>query len=84
MGQPEEPLFTDDEVSDVHATGLFAYEDGLPIPSRPPKPDPNTPQQVGTVEAANDFDVERSEPPEAHDDEDEYEEVRLSDFAEEG
>ena len=82
MGQSEEPLFAEDEVSDVHATGLFAYEEGLPIPSRPPKPDPNTPQRVGTVEAANDFDVEESVPPEAHDDE--YEEVRLSDFAEEG
>ncbi len=82
MAQPEEPVFADDEVSDVHTTGLFAYEEGLPIPSRPPKPDPNKPQRVGTVEAANDYDVEGSEPPQA--DEDEYEEVRLSDFAEEG
>lgn len=76
----EEPLFsTDGEVSDVHTTGLFAYEDGLPIPSRPPLPDPNGPQLAAGNEAKNDYDVEESEPPEANDDE--YEEVRLSDFA---
>ncbi len=76
----EEPLFsTDGEVSDVHTTGLFAYEDGLPIPSRPPLPDPNGPRSAAGNEAKNDYDVEESEPPEANDDE--YEEVRLSDFA---
>jgi hypothetical protein len=81
LAQPEDPLFTvDGEVSDVHTTGLFAYEDGLPIPSRPPLPDPNRAKQVAQVEAANDYDVEDSEPPELI--ADEYEEVRLSDFAE--
>ncbi|UCF45765.1 MAG: hypothetical protein JSU89_00915 [Myxococcales bacterium] len=76
----ESPFTTDGEVSDVHTTGLFAYEDGLPIPSRPPLPDPNGPQRAAPVEAVSDYDVEDSDPPEAHDDE--YEEVRLSDFAE--
>ena len=81
LAQAEESLFsTDGEVSDVHTTGLFAYEDGLPIPSRPPLPDPNGPQRAAPVEAVSDYDVEDSEPPEANDDE--YEEVRLSDFAE--
>jgi hypothetical protein len=81
LAQPEDPLFSvDGEVSDVHTTGLFAYEDGLPIPSRPPLPDPNRAKQVAQVEAANDYDVEESEPPELL--ADEYEEVRLSDFAE--
>ncbi len=78
---PDDPLFSvDGEVSDVHATGLFSYEDGLPIPSRPPLPDPNRAKQVARVEAANDYDVEDSEPLEllAED----YEEARLSDFAE--
>ena len=81
LAQPDDSLFSvDGEVSDVHTTGLFAYEDGLPIPSRPPLPDPNRAKQVPAVEAANDYDVEESEPPEllAED----YEEVRLSDFAE--
>ncbi len=76
----ESPFNTDGEVSDVHTTGLFAYENGLPIPSRPPLPDLNRPASVRPVEAAGDSDVEESEPPEANDDE--YEEVRLSDFAE--
>jgi hypothetical protein len=81
LTQPEESLFNDEsEVSDVHSTGLFAYEGELPIPSRPPLPDPNRAKQVPQVEAANDFDVEDSEPPELI--VDEYEEVRLSDFAE--
>jgi len=81
LAQPEDPLFSvDGEVSDVHTTGLFAYEDGLPIPSRPPLPDPNRAKQVAQVEAANDYHVEESEPPELL--ADEYEEVRLSDFAE--
>lgn len=81
LAEPDDSLFSvDGEVSDVHTTGLFAYEDGLPIPSRPPLPDPNRAKQVPAVEAANDYDVEESEPPEllAED----YEEVRLSDFAE--
>ena len=70
---------TDGEVSDVHSTGLFAYEDGLPIPSRPPLPDPNGRRSAVANEAQSDSDVEESEPPESN--EDEYEEVRLSDFA---
>ncbi|NNE20380.1 MAG: hypothetical protein HKN10_18090 [Myxococcales bacterium] len=70
---------TDGEVSDVHTTGLFAYEEGLPIPSRPPLPDPNGRQSPAANEAQGDSDVEESEPPESNDDE--YEEVRLSDFA---
>jgi len=79
--QAEEALFsTDGEVSDVHTTGLFAYENELPIPSRPPLPDLNRRASVRPVEAASEYDVEESEPPEANDDE--YEEVRLSDFAE--
>jgi len=81
LAQLEESPFTaDGEVSDVHTTGLFVYEDGLPIPSRPPLPDPNRPQSVAPVEAVEGYDVEESEPPETNDDE--YEEVRLSDFAE--
>jgi len=81
LAQAEESLFTaDGEVSDVHTTGLFVYENGLPIPSRPPLPDLNRPRSAAPVEAAGDYDVEESEPPEANDDE--YEEVRLSDFAE--
>lgn len=78
LAQPEEPLFTaEDEVSDVHTTGLFAYEEGLPIPSRPPLPDPNGPRRAAPVEAVDVYDVE-----ERDSDDDEYEEVRLSDFAE--
>ena len=78
---PEDSLFTvEGEISDVHETGLFAYDEGLPIPSRPPLPDPNRAKKVDPVEAANDYDVEESEPPELS--ADEYEEVRLSDFAE--
>jgi len=81
LAQAEESLFTaDGEVSDVHTTGLFVYEDGLPIPSRPPLPDPNAPQSAAGVEVADGYDVEDSEPPATNDDE--YEEVRLSDFAE--
>jgi hypothetical protein len=81
LAQVEEALFsTDGEVSDVHTTGLFVYENGLPIPSRPPLPDPNGPRTAATGEANEGYDVEESEPPEA--DDDEYEEVRLSDFAE--
>jgi hypothetical protein len=81
LPQPEDSLLTmEGEISDVHTTGLFAYENGLPIPSRPPLPDPNRAKRVAPVEAANDVDVEDAEPPEGL--EDEYEEVRLSDFAE--
>jgi hypothetical protein len=81
LAQVEElPFSSDGEVSDVHTTGLFAYEDGLPIPSRPPLPDPNSPRVAPAVEAVDGYDVEESEPPEANDDD--YEEVRLSDFAE--
>jgi hypothetical protein len=75
----ELPFSTDGEVSDVHTTGLFAYEDGLPIPSRPPMPDPSGRRSSPVSEAQDDSDVEESEPPESNDDE--YEEVRLSDFA---
>jgi hypothetical protein len=81
LAQAEESLFAvDGEVSDVHTTGLFVYENGLPIPSRPPLPDPNGPRTAAAVEAADGYDVEESEPPAPHDDE--YEEIRLSDFAE--
>jgi len=81
LAQAEESLFAvDGEVSDVHTTGLFVYENGLPIPSRPPLPDPNRPASVRPVEAVEGYDVEDSEPPET--DDDDYEEVRLSDFAE--
>ena len=80
LAKAEELRFsTDGEVSDVHTTGLFAYEDGLPIPSRPPLPDPNGRPSALANEAQGDSDVEESEPPESNDDE--YEEVRLSDFA---
>ncbi|MBT8454407.1 MAG: hypothetical protein KJO40_20760 [Deltaproteobacteria bacterium] len=75
----ELPFSTDGEVSDVHTTGLFAYEDGLPIPSRPPMPDPSARRSASVSEAQDESDVEESEPPESNDDE--YEEVRLSDFA---
>jgi hypothetical protein len=79
--QMEESAFTvDGEISDIHATGLFIYQDGLPIPSRPPLPGPKSPRRAAGVEAVGRNDVEDSEPPKAHDDE--YEEVRLSDFAE--
>ncbi len=80
LAKVEELRFsTDGEVSDVHSTGLFAYEEGLPIPSRPPLPDPNGRRSAVANEAQSDSDVEDSEPPESN--EDEYEEVRLSDFA---
>ncbi|MDH4281264.1 MAG: hypothetical protein OEV36_01305, partial [Myxococcales bacterium] len=83
LSQVEESHFhADGEISDVHTTGLFAYEDGLPIPSRPPLPDPNRSRIAPAVEAGGSSDVEE---PERHDtNEDEYEEIRLSDFAEEG
>ncbi|MEM9731596.1 MAG: hypothetical protein AAF997_23680, partial [Myxococcota bacterium] len=60
-------------------SGLFRYENGLPIPSRPPLPDLNPARRVAVVEANDIDDVEDSEPPEAHDD---YEEIRLSELAE--
>ena len=74
------PFSTEGEVSDVHTTGLFAYENGLPIPTEPPFPDLNRRASVRPVEATADLDVEDSEPPAS--DDDEYEEIRLSDFAE--
>ncbi len=80
LAQAEAPRFmTDGEVSDVHTTGLFAYEDGLPIPSRPPLPDPNGARSATANEAQGHYDVEESDRPAANDDE--YEEIRLSDFA---
>jgi hypothetical protein len=80
LSRVEEALFTaDGEVSDVHTTGLFVYEEGLPIPARPPLPDPAGPQRARPVEAEAGYDVEESEPPSA--DDEEYEEIRLSDFA---
>ncbi len=79
LAQAEESVFnTEGETSDVHTTGLFAYEDGLPIPSRPPFPDPDGPKRAASVEAVGGYDVEDSEPPQ----DEGYEEVRLSDFAE--
>ncbi|MGB8330252.1 MAG: hypothetical protein WCE62_08995 [Polyangiales bacterium] len=80
LARAEDLLFAaDGEVSDVHTTGLFVYEEGLPIPSRPPFPDPDRPRRAPPVEAAGEYGVEESEPPQTNDDE--YEEVRLSDFA---
>jgi hypothetical protein len=81
MPEPEDTVFSvDGEVSDVHQTGMFAYEDALPIPERPPLPDPNRAKQVPPIEAANDYDVQDSESAELISDG--FEEVRLSDFAE--
>ena len=60
-------------------SGLFEYEEGLPIPSRPPLPDLDPARRVAAVEANDVDDVEESEPPEADDD---YEEIRLSELAE--
>ncbi len=78
FAQPEEALFTaDDEVSDVHTTGLFAYEDTLPIPSRPPLPDPNRPRRAVAVEAIDAYDVEGEDALDVV----EYEEIRLSELA---
>lgn len=81
LAKADESSFSmDGEVSDVHTTGLFAYENGLPIPTQPPFPDLNRRPSVRPVEVAAADDVEASEPPAT--DDDEYEEVRLSDFAE--
>lgn len=81
LAKAEESLFSmEGEISDVHTTGLFAYENGLPIPTQPPFPDLNRRPSVRPVEVAASHDVEDSEPPAT--DDDEYEEVRLSDFAE--
>ena len=60
-------------------SGMFEYEEGLPIPSRPPLPDLDPARRVAAVEASPANDVEESEPPEAHED---YEEIRLSELAE--
>ena len=61
------------------ATGLFQYEESLPIPSRPPLPDLNPARRVSTVDALD------SEPPElefsedeADGEEEDYEEVLLA------
>ncbi|MGB5812622.1 MAG: hypothetical protein WBG86_18955 [Polyangiales bacterium] len=75
----EELLASYEEAGGEENSGLFEYEEGLPIPSRPPLPDLNAPRRVATVEANDVDDVEESEPPEAHDD---YEEIRLSEMAE--
>ncbi len=66
-------------VGEEETSGLFRYEDGLPIPSRPPLPDLDPARRVAAVEANDDDDVEDSEPPEANDD---YEEIRISELAE--
>lgn len=68
-----------DEVGGDERSGLFRYENGLPIPSRPPLPDLDAVRRVKAIEANEADDVEDSEPPEAHDD---YEEIRLSELAE--
>ena len=68
-----------EEVGGQEDSGLFKYEEGLPIPSRPPLPDLSAGRRVATIEANEVDDVEDSEPPEANDD---YEEIRLSELAE--
>ncbi|MEM7437097.1 MAG: hypothetical protein AAF436_18225, partial [Myxococcota bacterium] len=75
----EDLLASFEEPGDEEDSGLFAYEEGLPIPSRPPLPDLDSARRVATVEANDYDDVEESEPPEAHED---YEEIRLSELAE--
>ncbi|MDH3729382.1 MAG: hypothetical protein OER77_17765 [Myxococcales bacterium] len=79
-GRAEEDLLASYEaVGEEETSGLFKYEDGLPIPSRPPLPDLDPARRVAAVEANDVDDVEDSEPPEANDD---YEEIRLSELAE--
>jgi hypothetical protein len=75
----EELLASFEEAGGEETSGLFVYEEGLPIPSRPPLPDLNARRRVVAVEANDVDDVEDSEPPEA---DDEYEEIRLSEMAE--
>lgn len=78
-GVDEELIASYEAVGDEENSGLFEYEEGLPIPSRPPLPDLNPARRVAAVEANDVDDVEESEPPEANDD---YEEIRLSELAE--
>ena len=78
-GANEELLESFEAVGEEETSGLFRYENGLPIPSRPPLPDLNPARRVAAVEATDIDDVEDSEPPEAHED---YEEIRLSELAE--
>lgn len=68
-----------EEAGGDEESGLFRYDNGLPIPSRPPLPDLTAARRVESVEVNEVDDVEDSEPPEAHDD---YEEIRLSELAE--
>ncbi len=78
-GVEEDLLSSYEAVGEEETSGLFKYEEGLPIPSRPPLPDLDPSRRVAAVEANDVDDVEDSEPPEANDD---YEEIRLSELAE--
>ncbi|MCZ6806045.1 MAG: hypothetical protein O7F08_03770 [Deltaproteobacteria bacterium] len=78
-GADEDLIASYEEVGEEEDSGLFEYEEGLPIPSRPPLPDLDPARRVAAVEANDVEDVEDSEPPEANDD---YEEIRLSELAE--
>ena len=78
-GADEELIATYEAAGEEENSGLFEYEEGLPIPSRPPLPDLNPARRVAAVEANEVEDVEESEPPEGNDD---YEEIRLSELAE--
>ncbi len=78
-GTDEDLLTSYEAVGDEETSGLFKYEEGLPIPSRPPLPDLDPARRVAAVEANDVDDVEDSEPPEPND---EYEELRLSELAE--
>ena len=78
-GADEELIASYEAAGEEENSGLFEYEEGLPIPSRPPLPDLDPARRVAAVEANDVDDVEESEPPEADDD---YEEIRLSELAE--
>lgn len=79
VGADEQLIAEFEAAGDEETSGLFKYEEGLPIPSRPPLPDLDRVRRVAEVEANDVDDVEESEPPEANDD---YEEIRLSEMAE--
>jgi hypothetical protein len=79
VGADEELIASYESAGEEENSGLFEYEEGLPIPSRPPLPDLDPARRVAAVEANDVDDVEESEPPEANDD---YEEIRLSELAE--
>ena len=75
----DQPPSHAEEAEPSQATGLFQYEESLPIPSRPPLPDLDPARRVSTVDAID------SEPPElefsedeADEEEEDYEEVLLA------